>query len=109
MNLHSIDRLALLQILPAEGDFLTLCCVKDIKAKLEFSKEEREKLEFKPLSNGGMQWNSDEDVPIDVSFDEAEAALLGTTLEKLNKDKKLTIDHLGVYRKFASAQGEGAK
>ena len=100
MELNTFDRLVMLNILPKEGDFTTLKIIRKMREDLSFNEEEHKALEFKTLENGNLQWNLGADKLKDITFGEKATDIIKETLRKLDKDKKLTDQHLSLYIKF---------
>ena len=99
VELGVFDRLILLNVLPKEGDYTTLRIVRDMQAELSFSEEEHAALAFKQ-DEGNVQWKHDADTPKSIEFGEKAVDIVCETLKKLDADKKLTAQHMGVYEKF---------
>lgn len=98
-KLSAYERIKLLQILPAEGNFLTLRVVEDLKKKIGFDAKEQEHLEFK-TEGDQMRWNAGKDVMMEREFLPAEVDIISATLRKLDKAEKLTQDVLSLYITF---------
>lgn len=90
----------LLNILPREGTIMTIKIVRELREALSFSEAEHKSLNFQKLEDGGMQWDEkaigDKEVPVGPRAH----ALIVETLERLDKEKKLTEDSLSVWDKF---------
>ena len=111
MKLGVFDRLILLNILPKEGDFMTLKIIRKMRESLSFSEEEHKALQF-VQNEGNIQWKQEADKPRDINFGEKATDLVVEALKKLNDDKKLTEQHLSLYEKFVempSSKPEEAK
>ena len=101
VNLRVLDRLALLSILPAQGNFVTLKAVRVLREMLSnYTDEEREALAFKVEDNGSMHWQETADTGWDFSLNGAEVELIVGALRKADREQKLTEDHMGAYEKF---------
>ena len=90
----------LLNILPLEGDFLTIKIVHDLRNDLGFSEEERAALQFEVGDDGQVKWLNESDKPKDVAIGEAGMVVIRSALAKLNEEKKLTEQHIPIYEKF---------
>ena len=121
IKLNVAERLALLDILPREGDLTTIKLVRQLRENLSFTEREHAVLQFR-AQDKHVQWlqNYGEGVPVPegmtreeamdalaeladgVSFDIGIKAVqvARETLEKLNEEGKLTEQHLGLCEKF---------
>lgn len=99
MELSVLERLLLLNILPKEGDFTTLKIVRTMRDDLSFSEEEHKILQF-TQEGDQLRWKSGADKPKQINFGEKATDLIVEALKKLNTDKKLTEQHMGLYEKF---------
>ena len=93
------ERIILLSVLPAQGDFTTLKIVRKLREDLSFNEEEHKALQFKTVE-GGMQWIQQAEKDADINVGEKATDVVKETLKKLNDEKKLTMDHMGLYEKF---------
>jgi len=104
MKLTILDRFMLLQILPPEGDLRTMKVVHALRMDLALTAAEIEAWEVKdvPAAEGrsSVVWNETkvEEVEIDVAGVKTE--ILVEALRKLDKDKKLGVQHLSICEKF---------
>jgi len=99
MKVGVFDRLILLNILPKEGDFMSLKIVRKMREDLSFSEEEHKALQFKQ-DEGNIQWKQEADLPKEIHFGEKAKDIIVEVLKKLNDDKKLTDQHFSLYCKF---------
>ena len=100
MKLTVFERLMLLNILPKEGNFVTLKIVRELREGLSFNEKEIKELDLKIDDKGNATWNPAKDKNKDVEIGGQANKIIVETLEKLDKDKKLTESHLSVYEKF---------
>lgn len=101
MNLTVLDRIALLSLLPQEGDYATIRIVHDLKQDLSFTEQEHKVLNIQVTPEGGMRW--DGEVDREYEFGPRTMAVVVDVLEKADKGKKLSEDHLRVYELFMVA------
>ena len=133
MNLNVLERLALLEVLPREGDFVTLKLVRKLRESLSFSEAEIAQIDFnqnwkcpkcqKEVSSpdapkcecdsymaatGSMTWDAGkgEKVLKEIHMGEKMLTMCVTTLKKLDSEKKLTESFFSLYEKFIKAEGE---
>jgi len=106
MLLNVNERLIILNILPQEGNILTLRILRKLKENLSFTEEEHKVLNFKTIQDKFMQWSTvtpdGTSIPQEKEIDIGEKAsdLIKEALKKLDDDKKLTEGHMSVYDKF---------
>lgn len=108
-ELTVLERLRLLEILPNQGNILTLRILNDLKNKVAFSESDLEKYELKQDGNN-VTWNREKE-PAGIDFSIKEIEIIRTALEQLNKNERLTNDHIGLWEKFVEektpSQDEG--
>jgi hypothetical protein len=99
MKLSVKDRIVLLGILPATGDFLTLKIVRQLREELSFTEEETKILN---LQNDGQQvkWDAEADPMKDVQIGEKATDLIVASLKKLDEKKELTQETFELYEIF---------
>ena len=102
MELSVLDRIALLSLLPEQGDYTTIRIVHDLKQDLSFTEAEHLALNLQVTPEGGMRW--DGTVEREYDFGPRTVALIVDVLEKADKGKKLSADHLHVYELFMEPQ-----
>ncbi len=102
MKLSVINRLVLLNVLPKEGNILTLRIVRDLQSALSFSEAELEALKFQELSVG-MAWNqkaAETLEAIDIEIGKEAKRVIVVAFKKLNNEQKLTMDMLPTFELF---------
>lgn len=101
MKLKVFERLLLQNILPAEGDILTLRIVRDLRDALSFSEEETAALDIKQEpGTTHVKWVAEADIPTEIEVGPVAHGLIRDRLIALNNDKKLTLEHLPLYERF---------
>lgn len=98
MQLSVSERLHLMGLLPKEGDFLTLKTIRQTKEALAFDDDAAE-LGLKQ-EEGRISWDARKDKGRDIDLSSRAVSLIVEILSDLEKDKKLTEDHLTLYEKF---------
>ncbi len=96
------DRIQLLDILPREGDSITIKVIHDLrtgKAGLGFSEEELDLLKFERV-DGFTKWQRLGDRPKKVEIGNVAHEIITATLRSLEAAKKLTEGLLHVYQLF---------
>ena len=99
MELNILERITILQILPQEGNFTTLKIVRDLQASLAPSEEEFKEFEIKQVDNM-TTWNEKGREGKEITIGEKASDVVMEALEKLDKEKKLTANHISIYEKF---------
>ena len=99
VSLKVLDRLILSVTLPQTGNFVSMLTAADIKEKVKLTAEEQTAISLRDGPNGPV-WNMAADVPVEFVFTVPETGLINQTLEKMDKEQKLTIDHVGLYKAF---------
>ena len=99
MELLAGERLVLISVLPQEGNFTTLKIVRELREELSFTEEEHKVYEFKQEGNIVL-WNKAKDTPKEVKIGEKANDIIKEALKKLNEEKKLRDEHIGLYEKF---------
>ena len=94
------NRFTIVQLLPAEGDLLTMRDAKDLKRDLLPTNKERE--EFGIVAEGqNIRWSPEmADVEVEIDFTTPQVALVANALRKLREDKKLREEHVDLWDKF---------
>ena len=107
MKLFVKDRMMLMQVLPQEGNFVTLLMVRQLQEKVGLTADDHTKLNIRAGTDekgerveGTVQWDAQKDEGLDIEFKGPETKLIVEALEKLNKSDKLTVHHLGLCEKF---------
>ena len=107
-----MERLMALGVLPKEGDYTTLTVIRKAQEMLSFTEEEMAKYNFKTVGGTDAegkptqqtQWDDKAEQVTDLRLGAKAISLIGEALEKLDKDKKLTPQHMSVYEKFVEKQ-----
>jgi len=108
MKLSIAERVALIEVLPPEGNFATLKIVHNLRQVLSFSEEEFKEWGI-TIAQNRMTWNEtarnaeEKDIPIG----EKATDLIVESLKKLDQAEKLTERHFTLYQKFVEGQVEG--
>ena len=100
MELGVFDRLLLLNILPKEGNYTTLKIVRVLREELSFSEAEHKALKFVWSDGPGVKWKTAAEKPKDVPIGEKATDIIVETLKLLDKNKKLTEQHMSLYERF---------
>lgn len=112
MRLEVHERLALLTLLPGEGDYAALKTIRRAREMLSFSPEEMTFYEIKSAvgADGKPQtnWSSRKaaEAVKDVPVDEYTVNVIREKLAAMNKTRKLTEQYMSVYEKFILDYGK---
>ena len=134
MKLTVFERIVLQNILPAQGDFITLKLVRKLKEALAFNEKEIAEIDFRnhykcpqcekvELASempkcpdcdiymspaGSVTWDEEKAKKIvkDVHLGSKMETLCRATLQKLSDEKKMTDQHFSLYSKFVENAAE---
>jgi len=99
MKLNLLERFKILQMLPQEGNFVTLNIVKTLQENLAPTEEEFKKYEI--IQEGEQtKWNEKGLEEKEIVIGEKATDIIVEALEKLDKEKKITPQHITIYKKF---------
>lgn len=113
MELTIFERANLLSILPTQGDFITLNIVHGLRKKVAMTEEEHRLYQPSVSDDGVMRWRTKDDagnpLPEDktIELSEIETGMIAKELSRLDKEKKLRIEHYELYLKFCQPQLKG--
>jgi len=101
MKLEIVERIHLLNLLPAEGNAVTLRVVNELKQELSFSEKEIKdgKIEADP-ETGQIRWSPEASVVKDVKIGDTAEGIINKALKKLDEDEKLTEQLMPIYDRF---------
>jgi hypothetical protein len=105
VELSVLERIALLGILPREGNFLTLKILRQLREALSFSEEELSDFELRQEENS-FHWNPKAERPKEVPIGAKAREIIAKRLEELDKAEKLTDELFGLYERFVEKGGE---
>ena len=94
------ERLMILELLPKEGNFVTLKIVRDLQGALSFT--EKELKEFGMTFEGtNVKWIPEKSKETkELEIGEKAEDIIVDALKKLDEDKKLKPNHFGLYELF---------
>jgi len=106
-KLNVAERLNLMTVLPAEGNFVTLKVIRDLLEVLGIKSEEHKKYDLReePTGSGKWVWNNAGIEEKDFDVSETAAGIIATELKKLDADGKLKQNHFSLYEKFVQDKG----
>lgn len=102
IELSLLDRITLPTTLKKEGSFEEMIISKDITNKTKITQEDVKNYSIQTIEGKGLQWavKEGESDSINITFTELEFNMVKEGLKKLQEEKKLTQDHIDLYRKF---------
>ena len=110
MFLSLTDRFMLLEILPAQGDFATLKIVRKLREALSLTETEFKEYGVRTagqtlddgtvVPEGRIAWNAAGNEPKDIPIGEKATDLIVEALKRLDREKQLTEQHIGLYELF---------
>lgn len=87
------ERIGFGNFVPEENDIITQTIARDILKKVSLGQAEMKKIGMKKSEDGGWRWKK-EGPEITFVFTNAEIELLRQEVEKLDKQKKITLEML---------------
>lgn len=106
MNKYELDileRLSLLNILPKEGNYITLKVIRDLQDDLSFTEKELKDCKIED-NRGQITWDSSKNKPVKKEIGEKASELIQEELKKLNEQNKLTQGLYSLYEKFVESK-----
>ena len=104
MKLNVSERLSLLQVLPAEGNFLTLKIMKDLTEIVGLNEEAFKEFGIKEVG-GQVSWNNKGTEEREIKIGEKATDIIVESLKKLDQQNKLKQNYFTLYEKFVEKQG----
>ena len=101
MLLEVQERLALLELLPREGDFAAIKTIRRAREMIDFTPEERMALKFEQKGTV-LVWDIPKGIELirDIPVDEWTSNKIRDTLINVSNEQKLTDMHFTLYEKF---------
>ena len=94
------DRMTLLSVLPVDGVRMTdLRISHDLRMRLAFTEDEQEAFGFIQAGDR-LTWDVTKDTGTEIDIGPRAHVLIVDALKKLDKEEKLTIDHVDIWEKF---------
>ena len=102
MKLGIAERISVLNILPAEGNIITLRVVNELRESLSFSEKELADCKISQDDNGRIMWDASAALVKDVKIGDTARDIIKAALKKLDDGNKLTAQLVPVWDKFMS-------
>jgi len=108
-KLTVVERIALLNILPFEGNVVTLKIIRDLQSNLSFSEEEMKRFKMKnirrPDGSTFAVWDSDlAEETKEIEIGDVANDMIVEQLKALEARKKLRMEMLTLYEKFVKPE-----
>lgn len=100
------ERLVLLNLLPAEGNLVTLRLVREAREALSFSEEENAVLQFEQI-NDRLKWSDEAPQEAEVELGQTVVGMIRERLVALDKQAQMRDEHLSLCDKFGYLGGDG--
>ena len=102
MLLEVQERLALMELLPREGDYAAIKSLRRAREMISFTPDENEALKFEQKGEGLLVWDVEKSAELvrDIPVDEWATNQIRQVLIGLSNDKKMTDMHFTLYEKF---------
>jgi hypothetical protein len=97
MKLNVLDRITLMGILPAEGNYMTFKILAELKLKLAFSENELKEFKIEE-KDGRIFWQKSEDKEVEIG--EKAKEIIKESLKKLDEAGKINEHNVSLYEKF---------
>ncbi len=95
------ERIVLWGIIPKQGSYTDLIIIWDIRKKIWLKQKEITASEIVTDNvTWSITWNNEKDKDVKIDFTEPERNIIKSALLDLDKDKKLTDDHVELYKTF---------
>jgi len=98
-KLNLAERINTMSILPAEGNFITLKVIRELKLNLGVKDEEFKKFGI-IQKESQITWNEEGNKEIEFEIGEKATDIIIEQLEKLDKSKKLEDKDFSIFEKF---------
>jgi len=104
-KLNIEERIALLNVLPFEGNVVTLKIIRDLQNSLSFSEEEMKRFKMqnirRPDGSTYAVWDSEHTGETkEIEIGDIANAMIVEQLKAFEQRKKLRMEMLGLYEKF---------
>lgn len=100
MKLNVLERIVAIAILSdyKEGNFITFKTIDSLKSKLFVTEKEVKEFDLR-IEDGNYHWNEKGNEEIDIEITDGENKLIKDGLLQLDKESRLTRNHLTLYEK----------
>jgi hypothetical protein len=107
VKLDVLERVLLFNLLPKEGNFLTLKTIRQLRERVGLdAKEVKEIKVVNDIEKGTLTWDADKDPHKEIEVNRDANKIIVDVLEKMDKDGKLNDQHISLYEKFVEEKSE---
>ena len=107
LKLNLQERLIFLQLLPQENNLSTLRIIRKASNDIGITEEEYKEYKVKPMSDGRISFDPvKSQVEKEFEIGEIVHQLVKVALEKLDRESKLTQEHIPIYDKIFEVKKE---
>jgi len=106
MKLSVYDRIALLSILPKQGNMEQMMVTKRLRNDLDFTYYEKKEIDLTTKPNGEVSWKPAVVVDKEIPFSASDIAFVQQRLKYLDSQSSLTEAHVEIWDKFVSSSPE---
>jgi len=99
MKLGIKERILLLNLLPAQGDFTTMKAIQNLRDGLIFTEDEVGRFGIKQ-DDQRIIWDVAVDEDVEIVIGPVGNTVVIDALKKLDEEKRLIADHLELWEKF---------
>ena len=99
ITMSVVNRLTLLGILPKEEDIIRMRTIRNLKMDLALDDDEIRDLNI-VQEDGLIKWDRTKEKPKEIPMDSVRRGVIKETLEKLNKEKKVTDQIIDLWDIF---------
>ncbi len=101
MKITLLEKIMIANILPSEGNIKTLTIVKDLKNKVQLTQKDIKDFAIIVNDKGSISWNEKgAKAKFEINFTELELNEVKLALQKLDKEKKITVDLMSLIDLF---------
>jgi len=98
------ERILFRGLMPQQSGYLEQLLAHGILKKVEISKQEIKEFGIKDIPGGRIEWDEDNAKEKPFKFNEVEYSFLKDQVDRLDKEKKISIDLFGVCKKIKEAK-----
>ena len=101
VSLSVLERIFLLNALPAEGDITTIRIVSDLRKEISFSETELSEWKISKEDSGAIEWDGEKAEEKEIDFGAKEHTIVAEALKKVSDNGKVTEKYISTYNKFS--------
>ena len=105
ISLSAVERVTLLMTLPEQGGIATARLVQKLRDRLNLTPEEVKRLNI-VIDKDRMQFDVAKDRSRSFGFSGFEVELIVSRLRALDKDEKISVQHVSLWAKFIDGAAE---